>query len=103
VRGEIAMCPLLYNAIYPNRRKTAPGQRIFTPEGAPVNPYDTEFEDRGNPQCRAKVSSTGAVERGQDLHVQGAWPPHVVERATVYPEGFDPKVSQGLAAQVLTT
>src|SRR5438309_201763 len=39
VRGEIAMGPLLYNAIYPKQKDGAPIQIFFPPEGAPVNPY----------------------------------------------------------------
>ena len=39
VRGEIAMGPLLYNAIYPKKRDGAPIEIFFAPEGAPVNPY----------------------------------------------------------------
>ena len=43
VRGEIAMGPLLYNAIYPKKKDGAPIQIFFPPEGAPVNPYATGF------------------------------------------------------------
>src|SRR5437868_11196775 len=41
VRGEIAMGPLLYNAIYPKQKDGAPVKMVFPPEGAPVNPYAT--------------------------------------------------------------
>ena len=39
VRGEVAMGPLLYNAIYPKQKDGAPIKIFFPPEGAPVNPY----------------------------------------------------------------
>src|SRR5207302_10094009 len=39
VRGEIAMGPLLYNAIYPKQKDGAPIKIFFPPEGAPANPY----------------------------------------------------------------
>src|SRR6201997_3809315 len=41
VRGEIAIAPLLYNAIYPKQKDGAPIKIFFPPEGAPVNPYAT--------------------------------------------------------------
>ena len=41
VRGEVAMGPLLYNAIYPKQKDGAPIKIFFPPEGAPVNPYAT--------------------------------------------------------------
>src|SRR6185437_15276378 len=41
VRGETAMGPLLYNAIYPKQKDGAPIKIFFPPEGAPVNPYAT--------------------------------------------------------------
>jgi iron(III) transport system substrate-binding protein len=41
VRGEAAMGPLLYNAIYPKQKDGAPVEIFFPPEGVPVNPYAT--------------------------------------------------------------
>jgi iron(III) transport system substrate-binding protein len=37
VRGEVAMGPLLYNAIYPKQKDGAPIKIFFPPEGAPVS------------------------------------------------------------------
>src|SRR5260370_31578920 len=41
VRGEVAMGPLLYNAVYPKQKDGAPIKIIFPPEAAPVNPSAT--------------------------------------------------------------
>ena len=56
VRGEVAMGPLLYNAIYPKQKDGAPIKIFFPPEGVPVNPYaDGIPEDRGPSQRRQAV------------------------------------------------
>src|SRR6201993_5030524 len=36
VRGEVAMGPLLYNAIYPKQKEGAPVKMVFPPEGVPA-------------------------------------------------------------------
>src|ERR1700724_3135582 len=41
VRGEVAMGPILYNAVFAKQKDGAPLKMIFPPEGAPVNPYAT--------------------------------------------------------------
>src|SRR6201995_4734557 len=41
VRGEVAMGPLIYNAVFPKKKEGAPVEIFFPPEGTPVNPYAT--------------------------------------------------------------
>src|SRR6202045_2723779 len=43
LRGEVAMGPLLYNAIDPKQKDGAPIKIFIPPEGAPVNPYATDI------------------------------------------------------------
>ena len=43
VRGEIAIGPLLYNAIFPKQKEGAPVTMVFPPEGTPANPLPTAF------------------------------------------------------------
>ena len=43
VRGEIAIGPLLYNAIFPKQKEGAPVKMVFPPEGTPANPLPTAF------------------------------------------------------------
>ena len=63
VRGEIAMGPLLYNAIYPKQKDGAPIKIFFPPEGAPVNPYATGIPKTARIPTPQNCSSTGACRR----------------------------------------
>ncbi len=58
VRGEIAIAPLLYNAIYPKQKEGAPIKIFFPPEGAPVNPYAT-----GIPKTAAHPNAAKGLEK----------------------------------------
>ena len=63
VRGEVAMGPLLYNAIYPKQKDGAPVKIFFPPEGVPVNPYAPAFQRPPRIPMRPSCSSTGACRR----------------------------------------
>jgi len=62
VRGEIAIGPLLYNAIYP-KQKEARRSRSSSPEGAPVNPYATGIPKTAAHPNAAKLFLTGACRK----------------------------------------
>ena len=101
VRGEIAMGPLLYNAIYPKQKDGAPVKIFFPPEGVPVNPVrDGNSEDGGASQRRQAVPELVPVERGPDLHDQGARQPHLAQGAAGLSRRLRSQGGQGLVPEV---
>ena len=81
VRGEVAMGPILYNAIYQKQKDGAPVKMFFPPEGiAGQSLCHGNSEDRGASQCRKTVPELESVEGRADLHDQGARQSDVVER-----------------------
>jgi iron(III) transport system substrate-binding protein len=82
VRGEVAMGPLLYNAIYPKQKDGAPIKIFFPPRGRAGQPLrDGYSEDRGASQCRKTVPQLVPFEGRADIHDQGARQPHLAEGA----------------------
>jgi len=93
VRGEIAIAPLLYNAIYPKQKEGAPIKIFFPPEGAPVNPYATGIPKTAAHPNAAKLFLNWCLStEGQTFMIKELGNLTSLKEAPVYPEGFDPKV-----------
>jgi iron(III) transport system substrate-binding protein len=93
VRGEVAMGPLLYNAIYPKQKDGAPIKIFFPPEGAPVNPYATGIPKTAAHPNAAKLFLNWCLSReGQTFMIKELGNLTSLKEPPVYPEGFDPKV-----------
>ena len=100
VRGEAAMGPLLYNAIYPKQKDGAPVKIFFPPEGVPVNPYASGIPKTADAsQCRQAVPELVPVERRPDLHDQGTRQSDLAEGGAVLSGRLRPESRQGLAAE----
>src|SRR6476620_7294781 len=93
VRGEIAIGPLLYNAIYPKQKDGAPIKIFFPPEGAPVNPYASGIPKTAAHPNAAKLFLNWCLStEGQTFMIKELGNLTSLKEAPVYPEGFDPKV-----------
>ena len=93
VRGEIAMGPLLYNAIYPKQKDGAPIQIFFPPEGAPVNPYATGIPKTAAHPNAAKLFLNWCLSKeGQTFMIKELGNLTSLKVPPAYPDGFDPKV-----------
>jgi iron(III) transport system substrate-binding protein len=101
VRGEVAMGPLLYNAIYPKQKDGAPIKIFFPPEGAPVNPYATGIpKTRRQSQCRKAVPELVPVEGGANLHDQGTRQSDLAQGGAGLSRGLRSQGGQGLVSEV---
>src|ERR1700761_3521536 len=95
VRGEIAMGPLLYNAIYPKQKEGAPVKIIFPPEGVPVNPYASGIPKTAAHPNAAKLFLNWCLSKeGQTFMIKNLGNLTSLKVAPIYPEGFDPKVAK---------
>jgi iron(III) transport system substrate-binding protein len=93
VRGEVAMGPLLYNAIYPKQKDGAPIAIFFPPEGTPANPYATGIpKTAANPNAAKLFLNWCLSKEGQTFMIKELGNLTALKVAPVYPEGFDPKV-----------
>jgi iron(III) transport system substrate-binding protein len=93
VRGEIAIAPLLYNAIYPKQKEGAPIKIFFPPEGAPVNPYASGIPKTAAHPNAAKLFLNWCLSKeGQTFMIKELGNLTSLKEVPVYPEGFDPKV-----------
>ena len=93
VRGEIAMGPLLYNAIYPKQKDGAPIKIFFPPEGAPVNPYASGIpKTAAHPNAAKLFLNWNMSNEGQTFMIKELGNLTSLKVAPFYPEGFDPKV-----------
>jgi iron(III) transport system substrate-binding protein len=93
VRGETAMGPLLYNAIYPKQKDGAPIKIFFPPEGAPVNPYSTGIPKTAAHPNAAKLFLNWCLSKeGQTFMIKELGNLTSLKTVPFYPEGFDPKV-----------
>src|ERR1019366_1918033 len=93
VRGEVAMGPLLYNAIYPKQKDGAPIKIFFPPEGVPVNPYSSGIPKTAAHPNAAKLFLNWCLSNeGQTFMIKELGNLTSLKVAPVYPEGFDPKV-----------
>src|SRR3979411_382499 len=93
VRGEVTMGPILYNAIYPKKRDGAPGEMIFAPDGAPVNPYASGIPKTAAHPNAAKLFLNWCLSNeGQTFMIKELGNLTSLKVAPVYPEGFDPKL-----------
>src|ERR1700704_983237 len=93
VRGEVAMGPLLYNAIYPKQKDGAPIKIFSPPEGAPVNPYASGIpKTAAHPNAAKLFLNWNLSVEGQTFMIKELGNLTSLKVAPVYPEGFDPKV-----------
>ena len=93
VRGEVAMGPLLYNAIYPKQKEGAPVKMVFPPEGVPANPYATGIpKTAAHPNAAKLYLNWSLSKEGQSFMIREQGNLTSLKQVPVYPEGFDPKV-----------
>jgi iron(III) transport system substrate-binding protein len=93
VRGEIAVGPLLYNAIYPKQKDGAPIKIFFPPEGAPVNPYASGIpKTAAHPNAAKLFLNWNLSVEGQTFMIKELGNLTSLKTVPIYPEGFDPKV-----------
>jgi iron(III) transport system substrate-binding protein len=93
VRGEIAMGPLLYNAIFPKQQEGAPVKIIFPPEGVPANPYASGIPKTAAHPNAAKLFLNWCLSKeGQTFMIKNLGNLTSLKMPPIYPEGFDPKV-----------
>jgi iron(III) transport system substrate-binding protein len=93
VRGETAVGPLLYNAIYPKQKDGAPIKIFFPPEGAPVNPYASGIpKTAANPNAAKLFLNWNMSKEGQSFMIKELGNLTSLKVVPFYPEGFDPKV-----------
>ena len=93
VRGEIAMGPLIYNAVFPKQKEGAPLKVVFPPEGVPANPYATGIpKTAAHPNAAKLYLNWSLSKEGQSFMIREQGNLTSLKEAPVYPEGFDPKV-----------
>jgi iron(III) transport system substrate-binding protein len=93
VRGEIAMGPLIYNAVYPKQKEGAPLKVVFPPEGVPANPYATGIPKTATHPNAARLYLNWSLSKeGQAFMIKEQGNLTSLKVAPLYPEGFDPKV-----------
>src|ERR1700722_13063661 len=93
VRGEVAMGPLLYNAIFPKQQEGAPVKIIFPPEGVPANPYASGIPKTAAHPNAAKLFLNWCLSKeGQSFMITELGNLTSLKVVPFYPKGFDPKV-----------
>jgi iron(III) transport system substrate-binding protein len=93
VRGEVAMGPLIYNAVFPKMKDGAPINAVFPPEGVPANPYATGIPKTATHVNAAKLYLNWCLSiEGQTFMITQQGNLTSLKVAPVYPETFDPKV-----------
>src|SRR5712672_3888757 len=93
VRGEVAMGPLLYNAIYPKQKEGAPLKVVFPPEGVPANPYATGIPKTATHVNAARLYLNWCLSKeGQTFMIKEQGNLTSLKEVPLNPEGFDPKV-----------
>jgi iron(III) transport system substrate-binding protein len=93
VRGEVAMGPLIYNAVYPKQKDGAPIKIVFPPEGVPVNPYASGIPKTATHPNAARLFLNWCMSKeGQTFMIKEQGNLTSLKVAPVYPEGFDPKI-----------
>src|SRR6202140_2904685 len=91
VRGEVALGPLPYNAIYPKQKDGAPVKIFFPPEGVPVNPYSSGIPKTAAHPNAAKLFLNWCLSiEGQTFMIKQQGNLTSLKKAPVYPKGFDP-------------
>jgi iron(III) transport system substrate-binding protein len=93
VRGEVAMGPLIYNAVFPKQKDGAPISAVFPPEGVPANPYATGIPKTATHVNAAKLYLNWCLSKeGQTFMITQQGNLTSLKVSPAYPEGFDPKV-----------
>jgi iron(III) transport system substrate-binding protein len=93
VRGEIAIGPLIYNAVFPKQKEGAPLKVIFPPEGVPANPYASGIPKTATHPNAARLFLNWCMSKeGQTFMIKELGNLTSLKVAPVYPEGFDPKI-----------
>jgi iron(III) transport system substrate-binding protein len=92
VRGEVAVTPVLYNAVLPKKRDGAPIEILFAPEGVPITPFAAGIvRGAAHPNAAKLFLNWCLSEEGQGFLVKELGHLTSLKEAPVYPEGFDPK------------
>ena len=93
VRGEIAIGPLIYNAVFSKQKDGAPLKTIFPPEGVPANPYASGIpKTAAHPNAARLFLNWCMSKEGQTFMIKELGNLTSLKVAPVYPEGFDPKI-----------
>jgi len=93
VRGEIAMGPCSTMRSIRNRKDGAADQDLLPTRGrAGQSLCHGNSETAAHPNAAKLFLNWCLSKEVADLHDPGAWQPHSLKEAPVYPEGFDPKV-----------
>jgi iron(III) transport system substrate-binding protein len=93
VRGEVAMGPLIYNAVFPKMKEGAPLKVVFPPEGVPANPYATGIPKTAKNVNAARLYLNWCLSKeGQTFLIKEQGNLTSLKEVPINPEGFDPKV-----------
>ena len=93
VRGEVAMGPLIYNAVYPKQKEGAPIAAVFPSEGVPANPYASGIPKTATHVNAAKLYLNWSLSKeGQTFMIKEQGNLTSLKVPPAFPEGFDPKV-----------
>jgi iron(III) transport system substrate-binding protein len=93
VRGEVAMGPLIYNAVVPKQKDGAPIAAVFPSEGVPANPYATGIPKTATHLNAAKLYLNWCLSKeGQTFMIKEQGNLTSLKQVPLNPPGFDPKV-----------
>jgi iron(III) transport system substrate-binding protein len=93
VRGEVAMGPLIYNAVFPKQKDGAPIAAVFPAEGVPANPYASGIPKTATHVNAARLYLNWSLSKeGQTFMIKEQGNLTSLKVPPAFPEGFDPKV-----------
>src|SRR5689334_16299251 len=93
VRGEVAMGPLIYNAVFPKQKDGAPIAAVFPPEGVPANPYATGIPKTAKNVNAARLYLNWCLSKeGQAFMIREQGNLTSLKEVPLNPPGFDPKI-----------
>jgi len=93
VRGEVAMGPLISNAVYPKQKDGAPISAVFPSEGVPANPYASGIPKTATHVNAARLYLNWSLSKeGQIFMIKEQGNLTSLKVPPAFPEGFDPKV-----------
>jgi iron(III) transport system substrate-binding protein len=95
VRGEVAMGPLIYNAVVPKQRDGAPIAAVFPPEGVPANPYASGIPKTAKNVNAARLYLNWCLSKeGQTFLIKAHGNLTSLKVSPVYPEASIPRWSR---------
>jgi iron(III) transport system substrate-binding protein len=93
VRGEVAMGPLIYNAVFPKQKEGAPIAAVFPSEGVPANPYASGIPKTATHVNAARLYLNWSLSKeGQTFMIKEQGNLTSLKVPPAFPDGFDPKV-----------